>query len=115
MSFERSAMSEPVKLTRQELYDLVWSELVTKIGEKFGVSDVAIAMICKKVEVPRPLRGYWARKRHGYQTENATLTNREGATPLEYGLASPDKSPLEKPSIKPPIVEVNEQQRRRTG
>ena len=102
-------MSEPIKLTRQELYDLVWSEPVTKIGEKFGVSDVAIAKICKKMDIPRPPTGYWARKHHGYQTEKATLPDLEAETTLEYWLTPPDKCLVEKPNIEPPLVEVDEQ------
>ena len=66
-------MSAPIKLTRKELYDFVWSEPVTKIGARFGVSDVAISKICKKLNVARPPRGYGARKRHDYSTERKKL------------------------------------------
>jgi hypothetical protein len=53
------------RLTRQELYDLVWSEPMTKISARFGISDVAMAKACQKMQVPVPPSGYWARKSAG--------------------------------------------------
>jgi hypothetical protein len=49
------------ELTRQELYDLVWSTPGSKLSEEFSVSDVAIAKRCKRLGLPRPSRGYWAK------------------------------------------------------
>src|SRR5437762_84553 len=49
------------ELTRQELYDLVWSTPASKLAQDFGISDVAIAKRCKKLGVLRPSRGYWAK------------------------------------------------------
>ena len=31
-----------------------------------GVSDVGLAKVCRKLQVPLPGRGYWDRKQHGY-------------------------------------------------
>jgi len=47
--------------SRQELYDLVWSTPASKLAPDFGISDVAIAKRCKKLSVPRPSLGYWAK------------------------------------------------------
>lgn len=33
---------------RQQLYDLVWSEPLTLLAPRFGMSDVALAKICKR-------------------------------------------------------------------
>lgn len=52
-------------LTREQLYELVWSTPATKLAERFGVSDVAIAKRCQKLAVPRPERGYWAQLEAG--------------------------------------------------
>jgi len=53
------------KLNRQELYDRVWSTPGSKLSLEFGISDVAIAKRCKKMNVPRPTRGYWAKLEAG--------------------------------------------------
>jgi hypothetical protein len=48
-------------LTRRELYELVWSQPRTQIANDLGISDVAVAKLCKSRNVPAPPRGYWAR------------------------------------------------------
>lgn len=60
-------------LTREELYELVWSKPATAIASDFGISDVAVAKHCKKHEVPRPSRGYWAKKEAGRNPRKQAL------------------------------------------
>ena len=49
-----------VDLTRQELYDLVWSKPMMHAAKQFGISGVMLGRICAERNVPRPPRGYWA-------------------------------------------------------
>jgi hypothetical protein len=49
------------KLTRRELYDLVWSKPIMKLAEDFGISDRGLGKICARYRVPVPPRGYWAK------------------------------------------------------
>lgn len=53
-------------LTRERLYDLAWAEPMSKLAKRYGLSDVGLAKICKKMRIPVPWRGYWARKQAGY-------------------------------------------------
>jgi hypothetical protein len=62
------------ELSRQELYDLIWSKPVAKIAIDFGISDVAITKHCIKLNVPRPLRTYWAKMAAGGQPPKKPLT-----------------------------------------
>ena len=48
-------------VSREELYELVWSMPMTKVAEKFSVSGSYMARICSALRVPRPERGYWAK------------------------------------------------------
>ncbi|KAA3636067.1 MAG: hypothetical protein DWP92_10095, partial [Armatimonadetes bacterium] len=52
-------------MTRQELYDLVWSEPMRKVAPRFYCSDSWLAKICRRCGVPTPPRGYWAKKEAG--------------------------------------------------
>jgi len=45
--------------TRQELYDLVWSEPLIRISRKYNISDNGLRKICKKMDIPLPDNGYW--------------------------------------------------------
>lgn len=51
--------------SREELYAMVWTTPMQRLAKEFGISDVALAKTCKKLAVPRPSRGYWARKAAG--------------------------------------------------
>jgi hypothetical protein len=50
---------EPI--SREALYALVWSEPMTRVAERFGVSGSYMARVCELMNVPRPERGYWAK------------------------------------------------------
>jgi hypothetical protein len=53
------------RITRAELYAKVWSEPIVKIAKEFGISDRGLAKTCKRLEVPVPPRGYWAKLQAG--------------------------------------------------
>jgi hypothetical protein len=69
--------SEPARLTREELYEQVWSEPMRTLAPKYGLSDVGLAKICRKQRVPRPGRGYWRKKLRQYlASQDASLYGR---------------------------------------
>jgi hypothetical protein len=47
-------------ITREELYELVWSMPMTRASKQLCVSDVMLGRVCREREVPCPPRGYWA-------------------------------------------------------
>jgi hypothetical protein len=57
------------KYSREELYQKVWDRPVQKVAKEFGFSDVGLAKVCRKLFVPLPGRGYWARKAAGQKVE----------------------------------------------
>jgi len=48
-------------ISREELYELVWSMPMTQASKRFSVSGSYLARVCKGLRVPRPERGYWAK------------------------------------------------------
>ncbi|CUS32141.1 conserved hypothetical protein [Candidatus Nitrospira nitrosa] len=62
-----------IEVTRQALYDQVWSTPMTRLAKEYGISDVALAKICKKLNVPYPRRGYWRRKETGKTVKQLPL------------------------------------------
>ncbi len=71
-----------VKLTRQELYEEVWADPVSKVAMKYGISDVGLAKICKRKSIPRPPLGYWTKLAHGHDAEKPQLNQIERAMDL---------------------------------
>lgn len=51
--------------SREDLYKKVWSKPGVKLAAEFGVSDVAISKRCRRENIPRPPRGYWAKLKAG--------------------------------------------------
>ncbi len=67
----------PITLSREDLYELVWSKPMRELAKDFGISDVALAKRCRRLGVPAPGRGYWARVDAGQQPYRPTLPKRE--------------------------------------
>jgi len=53
---------------REKLYEEVWKEPVLVVANRYGVSNVALAKACRKLAVPLPPRGYWAKIKAGRKT-----------------------------------------------
>lgn len=52
-------------LSREELYQLVWSTPMRRLAEKFETSDVWLGQLCNKHHVPKPPVGYWRKREAG--------------------------------------------------
>lgn len=50
---------------REELYEKAWSKPIQQLAKEYGISDVGLAKVCRKLAVPIPGRGYWAKKAAG--------------------------------------------------
>jgi len=64
---------ETIRVTREELYEQVWSRPMRDLAKEYGLSDVGLAKICRKLEIPLPGRGYWARIDAGSAPARPTL------------------------------------------
>jgi len=58
---------------RDELYEDVWNQPLTALVQKYSVSAVAIGKTCRKLQVPLPGRGYWAKIAHGHTVTRKPL------------------------------------------
>lgn len=100
-------MAPTVTLTRQQLYDLVWSKPMTTIAAEFGVSSVAFAKNCTRLDVPRPGRGYWQQLASGLNPEREPLPSAAPATPASITLTKHEQFPgISRDAPLPPVVQV---------
>src|SRR2546421_6101906 len=76
-------MADGIKLTREELYQKVWSKPATKLAKEFGISDVALGKICKRLDIPKPFPGYWQRIEAGYEVKPTPLPQLKQGVPSE--------------------------------
>jgi hypothetical protein len=73
MEDEMEGTLSSVALTREALYNEVWSEPITKVAERFGLSDRGLGKLCARHEIPVPPRGWWAKKQHGHRVRQVPL------------------------------------------
>ena len=53
------------RYNREEIYREIWSEPIQHVAKRYKLSDVGLAKVCRKLNIPRPGRGYWAKKAAG--------------------------------------------------
>lgn len=60
-------------IRRDELYEQVWKIPLREIARAYGLADVELAKICKRLDVPRPPQGHWVRVQHGQAVARVPL------------------------------------------
>ena len=60
-------------VTRAQLYEELWSTPLKTLAKKYGISDAALGKICRRLNVPRPGPGYWARIEAGHKPARRAL------------------------------------------
>ena len=83
-------MNGIIKISRKELYGQVWTEPVTQLSMRYGFSDVWLAKICRKYDIPRPPRGYWARIKSGQKVPRTPLPQRKDDPIIDIHVKPPD-------------------------
>jgi hypothetical protein len=60
-------------VTREELYEQVWTTPLLRLAVQYGVSNVALGKTCRRLNIPTPGRGYWARLAAGEKLKRPPL------------------------------------------
>jgi hypothetical protein len=68
-----SSESSTTTLSRDELYDLVWTKPMMQLADFYDISDVGLAKMCRRLRVPRPPVGYWQRVAAGQKISRTPL------------------------------------------
>jgi hypothetical protein len=103
--------ADMVRVTREELYEQVWSEPMQTLAKKYGLSDVGLAKTCRRMRIPLPGRGYWAKKQFGKPVRRTPLPRLAGsATQVErdFVVRGPEASSDVR---EPPTGPIADQQR----
>lgn len=77
------------RLSRHELYDLVWSEAVSKVAGRYNLSDVGLKKICLKHRIPVPPRGYWQKVAAGKKVQKIALPAVKNADEIVIRVVAP--------------------------
>jgi hypothetical protein len=64
------------RISRKDLHELIWSEPTTTLAQRFGISDVGLAKVCRRSDIPAPPHGYWAKIAAGDSLPRSDLPER---------------------------------------
>jgi hypothetical protein len=62
-----------IVINRDELYERVWQTPARQLAKEYDLSDARLTVICRKLKVPKPAPGYWAKIKHGKSPRRPTL------------------------------------------
>jgi hypothetical protein len=68
-------------VSREQLYRELWSEPTTTVAKRYGISDVGLAKVCRRYDIPKPGLGYWAKVKHGKPVKKILLPPAPRGTP----------------------------------
>lgn len=92
-------------VSRERLYKEVWSEPMTKVAARYGVSSSFLARVCTRMNVPRPERGYWAKLAVGKAPKQPPLPDAQPGDELVWSRDGESRRvphPLPQPPEKAP-------------
>ncbi len=78
------------KIERNSLYDQVWSQPMSRLAPKYGISDVMLKKICRQMNIPTPPRGYWAKVQNNIRVDKAKLPKLKMGQPTTYWIQKRD-------------------------
>lgn len=82
---DESAESESkFPVSREVLYEKVWSQPMLSLAKEYGVSSSYLARMCTLLNVPRPPRGYWAKLAVGKAGKKPPLPEARPDDALEW-------------------------------
>jgi hypothetical protein len=97
---------DKITFTREELYQLVWSEPMLTIANKYLISDTGLRKICINMDIPLPRAGHWMKLKFGQKIPQPPLPktkSQKTTIELEYrplellkvkGVLSPAKTKI---------------------
>ncbi len=75
-------------VSRERLYEEIWSEPAMHLAEKYGVSGSFLARVCARLRVPRPRPGYWNKLSAGKAPPRPPLPEAEAGDELHWNPAN---------------------------
>ena len=96
-----------VPYDREELYREVWEKPLIKVAESYGVSAVALGKTCRKLRVPVPGRGHWAKLAYGKEGAKKPPLPKLDKIPVIYRSPIVQKKPATQNENDPEFAAIN--------
>lgn len=86
------------RVTREELYRMVWDKPMIRLAEEFGITGNGLAKVCDRLDVPYPPRGHWAKKEAGKPVVTLKLPRRRDGIPSSADIHPTPPKPAPSPA-----------------
>ena len=87
-------LAHPSSMSREALYDAVWSVPMTQLSRQYGITGHALRKICIQQQIPSPNAGYWTKVAVGKTVDRPPLNPFAEATKKRPVVAArQEKSP----------------------
>ena len=73
----------PTKISREQLHQRVWQTPMIRLAAEFGLSDNGLRKICRRLDVPCPPAGWWAKKAAGHKVKPIPLPRARPGVPMQ--------------------------------
>lgn len=93
----KSRPTQPITMTREELYSAVWATPISRLAEEYGISGNGLAKICDREDIPYPPRGYWANHAVGKAPKQTSLPKSSRARSITIRPTPLPPPPIELP------------------
>lgn len=88
------------EIDRNALDDLVWKEPISTLAKTYGYSDVGFSKLCRKLDIPLPGRGHWARTNAGQKIRQPPLTAAKHHHQSQFRLSPLTQEQLQEVAVK---------------
>lgn len=79
-------MMKTFSLSRQELYEQVWSKPMVTLAKEYSLSDNGLRKICKKNDIPIPPMGYWQKIQYGKKVSKIALPKKSNEEAIKINI-----------------------------
>ena len=73
LGFPKEGRTGWIELSREDLYEKVWSKPAADLAGEFGITDRGLGKICARFQIPVPPRGYWQKLSAGQGVQRTRL------------------------------------------
>jgi hypothetical protein len=82
---------DTIVFSRQQFYELVWSDSLLALSKKYNMSDNGLRKACVRMEIPLPDAGYWNKVKAGIKVAKKSLpTGYKGEQSIRLSLRESD-------------------------
>lgn len=97
-------MTTRKQLSREELYDLVWSKPLTHIIKDYAYTLHGLQGICRENNIPLPINGYWSSIRFNKKVNKAQLPPSEDNASIELIIRQEGQQDFKKPLTEMDVI-----------